>query len=162
MIPRLIDKAKKRQLRRVGDGANLVDTIYVENAADAHIAAAEAMDEGSTVCGKAYFISQGDPVNCWGWINEILELAGLSRVRNSISYRAAYRLGHGLEVFHETFNLKSEPRMTRFLAAQLAKNHYFDISRARRDFGFSPKVSNSIGMQKLQESIYPMATSDDD
>ena len=162
LIPRLIDKAKKRQLRRVGDGANLVDTIYVENAAEAHIAAAEAMDEGAAVCGKAYFISQGDPVNCWGWINEILELAGLSRVRSSISFRAAYRLGHTLEVFHETFNLKSEPRMTRFLAAQLAKNHYFDISRARRDFGFAPRVSNKIGMQRLQESIYPMASGDDD
>ena len=140
----------------------MVDTIYVENAAEAHIAAAEAMDEGAAVCGKAYFISQGDPVNCWGWINEILELAGLSRVRSSISFRAAYRLGHTLEVFHETFNLKSEPRMTRFLAAQLAKNHYFDISRARRDFGFAPRVSNKIGMQRLQESIYPMASGDDD
>lgn len=160
LIPRLIEKAKNKQLRRVGDGANLIDTIYVENAAQAHVAAAEAMHEGSPVCGKAYFISQGDPVNCWGWINEILELAGLPRVRNAISFRAAYRLGHGLEILHETFNLRSEPRMTRFLAAQLAKNHYFDISRARKDFGFSPRISNTVGMQKLQEAIYPMASVD--
>ena len=162
LIPRLIEKAKKKQLRRVGDGANLVDTIFVENAADAHLLAADAMEDGSPVCGKAYFISQGDPVNCWGWINEILELAGLPRVRSSISYRAAHRLGHGLEVLHETFNLRSEPRMTRFLAAQLAKNHYFDISSARRDFGFSPRISNKVGMEKLQESIYPMASGDED
>ena len=159
LVPRLIEKAKKKQLRRVGDGANLVDTIYVENAAAAHVAAAEAMEEGSPVCGTAYFISQGDPVNCWGWINEILELAGLPRIRSSISFRAAYRLGHGLEIMHETFNLRSEPRMTRFLASQLAKNHYFDISRARNDFGFSPRITNAVGMQKLQEEIYPMASS---
>ncbi len=161
LIPRLIQKAKKKQLKRVGDGANLVDTIYVENAAEAHVAAAEAMQEGADVCGKAYFLSQGDPVNLWGWINEILELAGLPRVRSSISFRSAYRLGHGLEIFHETFNLKSEPRMTRFLAAQLAKNHYFDISRARRDFGFAPRIGNKLAMEKLQQSIDPTATTDD-
>ena len=79
LIPRLISRAKSNQLRRVGDGTNQVDTTYVDNAAMAHIQAAEAMEPGSPVCGNAYFISQDDPVNCWGWINEVLGLAGLPR-----------------------------------------------------------------------------------
>ena len=87
LIPRLIDRAKKKQLRRVGDGANLIDTIYVENAAEAHLQAAEALVEDSPLCGRAYFISQDDPVNCWEWINEILQMAGVPRVRQSISFR---------------------------------------------------------------------------
>ena len=153
LIPRLIDRAKKKQLRRVGDGANLIDTIYVENAAEAHLQAAEALVEDSPLCGRAYFISQDDPVNCWEWINEILQMAGVQRVRQSISFRWAYRLGYALESVHEMMNKDSEPRMTRFLAAQLAKNHYFDISRAKRDFGYSPRIGNAAAMLRLQESL---------
>ena len=39
--------------------------------------------------------------------------------------------------------------MTRFLAAQLAKSHYFNIQRAREDFAYEPSVSTELGMQKL-------------
>ena len=155
LIPRLIKRAKSGQLRRVGDGTNQVDTIYVENAAEAHIQAAEAMETGSPVCGRAYFISQDDPVNCWGWINDILELAGLPRVKRSISFYWAYRLGYGLETYHEMLNLQSEPRMTRFLAAQLAKSHYFDISAAKRDFGYRPRITMAEGMKRLAKSLGP-------
>ena len=153
LIPRLIKRAKAKQLRRVGDGTNQVDTIYIDNAAMAHIQAAEAMEPGSPVCGSAYFLSQDEPVNCWAWINEILGLAGLPRVRQSISYFWAYRLGYSLESLYELGNFKSEPRMTRFLAAQLAKNHYFDISRAKNDFGYYPRVSHSEGMRLLRDSL---------
>ncbi len=153
LIPRLIKRGRLRQLRRVGDGSNLVDTTYVENAAHAHVLAAEALQPTSPVCGKAYFISQGDPVNCWGFINEILALAGIPRIRKQISFYWAYRLGRTLETWHEMWSNEEEPRMTRFLAAQLAKSHYFDISRARRDFGYEPLVSHEEGMKRLAHSI---------
>ena len=122
LVPRVIQRGRARQLRRVGDGSNLVDTTYVENAAYAHLLAAKALEPGSPVCGSAYFISQGEPVNCWGFMNEILSLAGIPRVRKKISYFAAYRLGAVLEAWYEMWNKKEEPRMTRFLAAQLAKS----------------------------------------
>lgn len=153
LIPRLIDRARSGQLMRVGDGTNLVDNIYVDNAAFAHIQAAEAMRPGSPVCGSAYFISQGDPVNCWGWINDVLKMARLPRVKRSISFFWAWRLGHALEIYHDIFNIEREPRMTRFLAAQLAKSHYFDITRARRDFGYYPLVSLDEGMKRLEASL---------
>jgi nucleoside-diphosphate-sugar epimerase len=149
LIPRLLKRAKAKQLRRVGDGTNQVDTIYVDNAAAAHIQAAEAMEPGSPVCGSAYFLSQDDPVNCWGWINDILGLAGIPRIRRSISYYWAYRLGYALETVYDLCNIESEPRMTRFLAAQLAKSHYFDISRAKKDFGYYPQISIAEGMKRL-------------
>lgn len=153
LIPRLIKRAKAKQLRRVGDGTNQVDTIFIDNAATAHIQAAEAMVDGSPVCGSAYFLSQDDPVNCWSWINEVLGLAGLPRIKQSISYYWAYRLGYSLETVYELCNFQSEPRMTRFLAAQLAKSHYFDITRAKNDFGYFPRVSNSQGMKMLEASL---------
>lgn len=154
LIPRLLERAKAKQLRRVGDGTNQVDMIYVENAAMAHVQAAEAMkDPDSAVCGNAYFLSQNDPVNCWAWINDILQLAGLPRVKNSISYFWAYKLGAALESWHDMMSIDREPRMTRFLAAQLAKSHYYDISRAKQDFGYYPKITTEQGMLRLGESL---------
>ena len=158
LIPRLIKRARAGKLRKVGDGRNLVDNIYVTNAADAHVLAAEALEAGSPVAGSAYFLSQDDPVNCWGWINEVLELAGLPRVRKSISYPWAYRLGYALETWHDIRGSNEEPRMTRFVAAQLAKNHYFDISRAKNDFGYYPRISHAEGMRQLAKSLHSEPT----
>ncbi len=150
LIPRLLDRARAGKLRRVGDGTNRVDTVYVENAARAHLQAADALTElNSSVGGRAYFVSQGEPVYCWDWINQILELAGLEPVRQSISFRAAWHAGALLEGAYRMLWKRSEPRMTRFLAAQLGRSHYFDISRAGEDFGYIPQISTANGMRRL-------------
>jgi len=153
LIPRLLDRARSGKLRRIGDGTNLVDMVYVENAATAHLQAADALLPASPVCGRAYFISQGEPVNCWDWLNEILGLAGIPPIQKSISLPAAWRIGAVLETAHRVFGRQSEPRMTRFLAAQLATSHYFDISRAREDFGYFPSISTAEGMRRLAASL---------
>ncbi|MDZ7620700.1 MAG: NAD-dependent epimerase/dehydratase family protein [Patescibacteria group bacterium] len=152
LIPRLLQRARSGRLRRVGDGSNLIDMVYVENAAEAHLLAADALKPGSAVAGKAYFISQGEPVNCWEWIDELLVMAALPKVTRSISLKTAWRLGRAFELVWKAFRIQSDPPMTRFLAAQLATSHYFDISAARRDFGYAPRVSAAEGMQRLAES----------
>ncbi|MGC4003199.1 MAG: NAD-dependent epimerase/dehydratase family protein [Pirellulales bacterium] len=151
LVPRLLERARQGKLRRVGDGTNLVDMIYVDNAADAHLQALDALAPGAAVCGRAYYLSQGEPVNCWAWINELLALDGQSPIKKSISRNAARRIGAILERVHTLFNLKSEPRMTRFLAAQLGDAHWYDIGAARRDFGYAPRVSTVDGMRRLAE-----------
>lgn len=153
LIPRLLRRARSGKLRRVGSGTNLVDTIYVENAAAAHLQAADALGPDSPVCGRAYFISQGEPVNCWDWIDEVLALAGVPPVRQSISFRAAWRIGAAMEATYGLLRLRSEPRMTRFLAAQLAKHHYFNLRTAREDFGYSPQIPIEEGMRRLGEEL---------
>jgi nucleoside-diphosphate-sugar epimerase len=153
LIPRLLSRARSGRLRRVGDGTNLVDMVYVENAAAAHLQAAAALARGRPVAGKAYFISQEQPVNCWQWINDILALADLPPVSKSISFAAAWRIGAAMEALYRLLRLKHEPPMTRFLAAQLAKSHYFDISRARADFAYDPAVSTQEGMNRLAAEL---------
>ncbi len=150
LIPRLIERARPGRLRRVGNGTNLVDTTYVENAAEAHLQAADALgDEATSVAGNAYFISQGEAVNCWQWIDEILALVNLPPVHKSISAKSAARVGAACEAAWRLLGLQSEPPMTRFLAAQLSTSHWFDISAARRDFGYVPRISTAEGMRRL-------------
>ena len=37
--------------------------------------------------------------------------------------------------------LSGEPRMTRFMAAALARSHWYDMAPAKRDFGYQVRVS---------------------
>ena len=149
LIPRLIDRARRGRLRQVGAGQNLVDMIYVENAAVAHLQAADALSDESPVAGQAYFLSQGEPVRCWDWINSILALAGQPPVQKRISAQAAWYVGAALEWVYRLGRIPGEPMMTRFLAAQLATSHYFSLDRARRDFGFAPLIATDEGMRRL-------------
>jgi nucleoside-diphosphate-sugar epimerase len=154
LIPRLFARAESGRLFRVGNGTNMIDIVFVENAALGHILAANALtDAKSPVNGQAYFLSQGEPVNCWDWINEVLAMKGLPKVKRSISFSAAWQVGTCLEAWYKIFRLNGEPVMTRFLAAQLALSHYLNIDKAKRDFGYQPQMSMSEGMALLAKSL---------
>ena len=86
-------------------------------------------------------------------IDAILALADLGPVERSISLPLAWHVGGLLEAAHRLLGRTSEPRMTRFLAAQLGTSHYFDMRRARRDFGYEPKISTTEGMRRLGEAL---------
>jgi len=153
IIPRIIERARKGQLMQVGDGTNRVDTTYIDNAVEGHIRAWQALEPGSPVAGKCYFLSDGEPVVLWDWINQLLASLGIDPVKKSISYGMARKLGWILEGVYRIFGLSGEPRMTRFLAGQMATSHYFNISRARRDFNYEVRVSPEEGMKRLLKSL---------
>lgn len=149
LIPRLVDRARQGKLRIIGSGTNRVDTIYVDNAADAHLLAADRLHPGSPVAGQAYFLSNGEPVVIWNFINQILEKAGVPIVTHRVPARVAYLMGAVLETVHRLFNRAGEPRMTRFVARQLSISHWFDIGAARRDLAYEPGVSIAEGLTRL-------------
>ncbi len=149
LIPRVIEQARQGRLTRIGDGSNLVDVTYIDNAAEAHLLAAQALWPGAPSAGRAYFITQGEPVCLWPWLDAILARVGAPPVRRAVSFGTARRAGWLLEGIWRLLGLQSEPRVTRFLASQLAWSHYFDISAARRDLGYAPRVSTSEGLERL-------------
>jgi nucleoside-diphosphate-sugar epimerase len=147
LFPRVIQKGKQGKLRIVGDGENLVDIVYVENAALAHVQAFENLKPGSSVCGEAYFIGQERPVKLWDFINQVLAQVKVEPVMRSIDVSSAYRLGWVLEKAYKLLGIqKPEPPMTRFVALNLGKSHYFTHEKAKRDFGYIPKVSIEEGL----------------
>jgi nucleoside-diphosphate-sugar epimerase len=149
LIPRIIEKSKNARLKQVGDGENLVDVIFVENAANAHILALNAMSEKPQLSKQCYFIGQERPVNLWNFINEILALSKREPVADVISFKVAFFIGHIFEMLFYFFGiLKPEPPMTRFVALQLAKNHYFCHDKAKKDFNYSAKITIEEGLKK--------------
>jgi nucleoside-diphosphate-sugar epimerase len=148
LLPRLLVSGRKKILKRVGNGSNLVDISYIDNVAHAHILAAKNLCEKATAAGKPYFISQGEPVNLWDWINDLFTAMDIDRVQQGVSFPLAYRLGGLLEAFHKITRSAEEPRMTRFLAEQLAKSHYFSIDNARKDLDYTPIISTNEGLRR--------------
>jgi nucleoside-diphosphate-sugar epimerase len=158
LAPRIVERARAGRLRIVGDGRNLVDSTYIDNAAAAHLAAGDRLMSGDaalrTACaGKAYFISNGEPMAMGELIDRILDAAGLARATRHVSPRAAYAVGCVLECAYRLGRIRGEPAMTRFVARQLATAHWFDISAARRDLGYVPEVSIDEGMRRLSASL---------
>jgi nucleoside-diphosphate-sugar epimerase len=149
LFPRVIQKGRRGKLRVVGDGENLVDTIYVENAALAHVQAFEHLTPGSPVCGQAYFVGQERPVKLWEFINQVLRQVKVEPVSGAVDVTTAYRLGWLLEKAFRLLGInKPEPPMTRFVALNLGKSHYFSHEKARRHFGYAPRVSIEEGLRR--------------
>lgn len=153
LVPRIIAKGRAGKLRRIGTLPKLVDTIYVDNAARAHLQAADKLAPGSSVAGKCYFISNNEPLPLWEMVNRILAAADIAPVTRSIPPQAAFAVGCLCEGLWRLLRLPGEPPMTRFVAHELASAHWFDISAARRDFGFNPEISIAEGLIRLRQSL---------
>ncbi|HMQ14806.1 MAG TPA: NAD-dependent epimerase/dehydratase family protein [Phycisphaerae bacterium] len=151
IVPRLLARARAGQLRLVGDGNNLIDTTYIDNAAAAHLLAAEALVANPAARGRAFFISNGEPRPAAEIINAILAAGGAPPVTRRVSPRIAWWTGLVLEGAHAALRLKDEPRMTRFLAEELATAHWFSIEAARRELGYAPAVSIDEGLRRLRD-----------
>lgn len=153
LIPRVLERARAGKLRRVGSRAVAVDVTYIDNAAAAHLLAGDKLDVGSPVAGKAYFVSNGEPVDLWGFIGRVLAEAGLPPVARTVSAWKARLAGRVLEWAYWLLRLPGEPPMTRFVAVQLSTSHWYDISAARRDLGYEPRVSVEEGLRRLGERL---------
>jgi nucleoside-diphosphate-sugar epimerase len=151
LVPQLVARARSGQLRLIGDGSNLVDTVYIDNAVDAHLLAADRLEPGAPCAGRPYFISNGDPRPMKKIINGILGAAGLPAEERTVPLKAALVAGAVFENLYKVFPKKGGPRMTRFVARSFASTHWFDISAARRDLGYEPRVSIEEGLSRLKE-----------
>ena len=150
LLPRLVARARAGQLARIGSRPNLIDTIHVDNAADAHLLAADRLSPGAPIAGKVYFISQGEPVPMWEMVNRLLDAAGAPPVSRAIPVWLALALAWGFETAARVAHSAREPRLTRFVVHELSTAHWFDISAARRDLGYSPGISIAEGLELLR------------
>lgn len=151
LLPRLVDRARSGRLRRVGAGRNRVDTTYIDNAVAAELNAFDRLAPDAPCAGKAYFIANDQPMPLWELIDRLLAVAGEPPVRRSISAAGAYVIGALLEGVYRLTGRRDEPPMTRFVARQLSTEHWYDLSAARRDLGYAPRVTVEAGLERLAE-----------
>ncbi len=148
LVPRVVALARAGRLRIVGTGENRVDLTHIDNVVDAHLLAERALAAPvAPAAGRAYFITNGEPVALWPWINDLLQRLEAPPIRRRVSRRAAAAAGALCEALWTLFPLRGEPPMTRFAAKELATDHWFSIAAARRDLGYAPRVSMAEGLE---------------
>lgn len=174
VVPRVVTLARAGKLKIIGPGRNKVDITHISNVVDAHLLAEGALlqchllgDIATTdpsrerhplgdiptrvggAGGRAYFITNGEPVVLWDWINEILRGVGVPEITAHVPLPVAYAAGGVLETVWRLFGRAGEPPMTRFVAKEMATDHWFDITAARRDLGYHPLVTVAQGTAEL-------------
>ena len=156
-LPRLLERARGGRLRLIETGQK-IDTTYIDNAVEAHLAAADRLAPGAVCAGKAYFITQGDPISPERFINDLLRAAGEPPITKRISPGLAKVAAAVIEGIWKTWGIDREPPVTRFMVSQLSTSHWYDISAAKRDLGYNPVITYEEGMHRLREWLaeHPM------
>jgi nucleoside-diphosphate-sugar epimerase len=153
LVPRLLERARRRRLVRVGSGRNEVSLCAVQNAAGAHLDALAALAPGAPPAGRAYFVAQEEPVVLWEWIEELVRRVGLPPPFGRVPAPAARAAGGLCELAWNLLRLPGEPPMTRFVAAELASDHSYDLGPARRDLGYRERIGMRAATEALVQSL---------
>lgn len=157
LLPRLLERAAKGPIRLPG-GDKLIDTVYVDNAAQAHLLALDALARNPDCRGRAYFISNGEPWPQRRIMRALLEAAGVEAEIRDIPPALASAAGAACEWVWKLARRTDEPPITRWAAEQLSTAHWYDISAARRDLGYAPEVSIEEGLRRLRDAASAVET----
>lgn len=147
MLPRVLALHRAGRLRVIGSGQNRVGLTHVANAAAAHLQAADALAAGGANAGKAYFVTDAEPVVLWDWLGRFVEAVGEPPIRGRVSLGLARAVGAVCEAAWTWLPLPGEPPMTPFAATNVATSHWYDLSAARTDFGYAPPVDGEAGFE---------------
>lgn len=153
LLPRLAARARAGRLFRIGRENKLIDTLYIDDAVSAHILAAVQLSPRAEIAGNAYFLSSGYPRPVWEIVDRMLAAAGFGPVTRSVPKGLAFAAAGACEAVWRSIGAESEPPLTRFLVSQLTTAHWFDISAAKRELGWKPRVGFDEGMSRLAQWV---------
>jgi nucleoside-diphosphate-sugar epimerase len=151
LLPEIVAQAKAGKLRLFGNPGASIDSCYVDNAVDAHIAALERLAPGSDIAGKAYFVAQGEPTSIDGFFNALLHAAGFPAETRRASTARARASSLVAPLRHAATGRRSLVRADTL--ALFGRNAVFDIAAARRDLGYAPRVGTAEGLARVSAHL---------
>jgi len=157
LIPRLIERGQAGKIRLIGKEKH-VDCTYIDNAVLAHTQAALHLHAQASCAGKAYFISNNEPMPMCHIINQMLACANIPAVRQTLPTPIAYTIACIMELAYTLLRKKEEPLLTRFVVRQLSCAHWYNLDAAKKDLGYIPTVSIQEGMKRLKEHLQSVST----
>jgi len=157
LLPLLTEKTRRGALKVVGDGKCMVDLTYIDNAAQTHLDALTAVDKDADdptfPGGKAYFISNDEPVELWTWIGRMLDQAGEPGPKGKVPKAVAWAAAWVVESAWRALGLTSEPPLLTYVVLKMSTHQWYDMGPARRDLGYNPTVSMEEGLRRVGEAI---------
>jgi nucleoside-diphosphate-sugar epimerase len=150
ILPRLAQALRSGRLRRIGADDCIVDLSYVDNVVDAIVL---AMDASWRLNGRAYNISNGEPVNIWSVIDRLADALSLPRPGKRIPKPLALALASTVEAFYRRFKPDSEPPLLRYGVELLSVDMTLDITRARDELGYRPRVNMDEALDRTLSEL---------
>jgi 3beta-hydroxy-delta5-steroid dehydrogenase/steroid delta-isomerase len=148
LLTRLVEECARGSFKAViGDGTAESENSFIENLVDGEIEAARHLIPGSPVCGEAYFITDGVHVNYFDFVKPFVEGMGFEFPKLRIPAAPLYALATVWEFLHWAIRIPP-PILTRLEVRKLTVSHYSRIDKARRDFGWVPKVGEEEAREK--------------
>jgi len=151
LVPRLVEKNRAGRLRLPAP-EKLIDTIYIDNAAEAHVLALDNLRGPATAAGKAYFISNGEPRPNGEIIADLIRAYGETPQIGTISPRVAMAAAATVEGVWRMTRRRSDPPLSRFVVEHLSTAHWYNLEAAHRDLGYQPRVTIEEGLKRLREA----------
>lgn len=152
LVGRIAERARSGRLVLVDDGAALIDTTYIDNAADA-IAQAVVRCDHEDVHGRSFVVSNGEPRTVAEILGRIAEAAGAAPPRRQVPFAVARATGGLIERAWQRAGRAGEPPLTAFVAEQLGTAHWFDQRRTRAALGWTPRIGLDEGFERLAASL---------
>lgn len=156
MIPTTVRLARAGKMKYIiGNGKNLVDFTYVENVAYGHVLAAENLKPGSGVCGKAYNITNDEPIEFWTFMSQMVVGLGYTAPRYRLPFWLIYMIALIIQMFVTILRpIKAiRPTFTPMAVALAGTHHFYSCERAKKDFGYKPPVLMNDAVRMTLESF---------
>lgn len=150
-LPAILRRAQAGALRvGVGTHDKLSDFTYIDNLIDALLLADQKLVENPALGGRAYFITNGEPIPFWGFVDRVLAAIGQPALKGRVPFGIAYAAAACAEAVNALLGRSAGPEngFTRFAVRYMCTHHYFSIERARRELGYAPKVSIDEGIRR--------------
>ncbi|KAM7225324.1 hypothetical protein CapIbe_023301 [Capra ibex] len=157
LVPILIEAAKKGKMKFViGNGKNLVDFTFVENVVHGHILAAEHLSRDTALGGKAFHITNDEPIPFWTFLSRILTGLNYEAPTYHIPYWLAYYLALLVSLLVMVISpvIQLQPTFTPMRVALAGTFHYYSCEKAKKLMGYRPLVTMDDAVDKTVRSFH--------
>jgi sterol-4alpha-carboxylate 3-dehydrogenase (decarboxylating) len=144
VIPRTIES---RRYTIIGDSKSRFNHLYVDNMAHACKLAAERLSLDSPLAGQCYFITDHAPSNFFAFFKPYLDALGAAYSESRLPESLALLLARAGEQLYR-WRGGTPPLLSRYAVAATARDFWFNHSKAARDFGYAPVVSEQDAFER--------------
>ena len=148
MLDEMFEQVTKgRLVATIGFPGAMHDHIYIDNLVHAEIRLAKHLVPGAAVCGKAYFVTDREPLPLFEFMRPLIEGLGYKMPKVNIAYRPVLTFLRLWQYLHFRIGLPKPP-FTPHEIRKLAISHVASDAAAERDFGYEPVVSPAEAMRR--------------
>lgn len=148
LVERVLERAAAGRLPLLNEGSAMVDSLYIDNAADAFVRGYQRLED---IRGIPLVITNGQPRPVMEIIAGMCLACGVKPPAYSVPAPVAYGAGLVMERLWKVFAPGEIPPLTSFLAEQLSTAHWFDQRQTQTLLDWTPAISLEEGYRRLGE-----------